>query len=105
MNEELPVISDRVDAARYEARVDGELAGFVEYRLAGTRRILLHTEVLPAFEGRGIGSALARHILDAARASGARVTVKCPFIRTWLARHPEYIDVVTPDPVVRPPGG
>jgi hypothetical protein len=97
VNDELPVISDRVDAARYEARVDGELAG--------TRRFLLHTEVLPAFEGRGIGSALARHILDAARASGARVTVKCPFIRTWLARHPDYMDVVTPDPVVRPPGG
>lgn len=105
MNDELPVIRDRVDAARYEARIDGELAGFVEYRQAGTRRILLHTEVLPVFEGRGIGSALARYTLGAARASGARVTVKCPFIRTWLARHPEYVDVVTPDPVARSPDG
>ncbi len=102
VNDELPVIHDHADAGRYEARIGGDLAGFVEYRLAGTRRILLHTEVLPALEGRGIGSALARHILDAARASGARVTVKCPFIRTWLARHPDYLDVVTPDPAVRP---
>ncbi len=102
MNDELPVIQDHPAAVRYEAHVGGDLAGFVEYRLAGTRRILLHTEVLPSFEGRGIGSALARHILDAARTTGDRVTVKCPFIRTWLARHPDYLAVVTPDPVPRP---
>jgi predicted GNAT family acetyltransferase len=95
-------IADRPDANRYEARLGGELAGFVEYRLAGTRRILLHTEVPPAFGGRGIGAALARHILDEARAAGFRVTVKCPFILAYLARHPDEADVVTPPPAPRP---
>lgn len=93
-----PTIVDNPAARRYEARVDGELAGFLEYRLAGTRRILLHTETLEAFGGRGIGGAMARHALDAARAAGTRATVKCPFIRTWLERHPEYASVVTPGP-------
>lgn len=94
-------ITDDPDLRRYEARLGDELAGFVEYRrVAGGRRILLHTEVPPAFGGRGIGAALARHILDAARADGTRVTVKCPFIRSWLDRHPEYRDHVTPDPLV-----
>jgi hypothetical protein len=91
-------IADQVDANRYEAHVGNELAGFLEYRLAGTRRILIHTDVLPAFGGRGIGAALARHALDEALAAGARVTPKCPFVRTWLERHPEYAAIVTPEP-------
>lgn len=91
-----PTIIDDTAAQRYEARLDGELAGFLEYRLAGTRRILLHTEVLEAFGGRGVGAALARHALDAARAAGTRVTVRCPFLRAWLERHPEYAGVATP---------
>lgn len=91
-------IADAPDARRYEARIGEELAGFVDYRLAGTRRILLHTEVPLAFGGRGIGAALARHILDEARTGGHRVTVKCPFIQAYLARHPEYADLVTPAP-------
>ena len=95
-------IVDRADLRRYEATSDGELAGFVDYRLAGTRRILLHTEVPPAFGGRGIGAALARHILEEARSAGAWVTVKCPFIQAYLVRHPEYADIVTSAPVPAP---
>jgi predicted GNAT family acetyltransferase len=91
-------ISDHADAQRYEAHLGDALAGFLEYRRAGTRRILIHTEVLPAFGGRGIGAALARHVLDEALAAGARVTVKCPFVRAWLERHPEYASIVTPQP-------
>ena len=97
---DLTITDDRA-ALRYEAHLGDDLAGFVEYRLAGTRRILLHTEVPPAFGGRGIGAAMARHILEEARATGTRVTVKCPFIRTWLERHPGYADVVTPGPAPR----
>lgn len=84
------VITDRPTAMRYEAHTGTELAGFVEYRLLAGRRVLLHTEVLPGFAGRGIGAALARHVLDAAIASDVRVTVKCPFIRTYVERHPQY---------------
>jgi predicted GNAT family acetyltransferase len=92
------IIVDRPEAQRYEALLEGEVAGFLEYRLAGPRRILLHTEVPPKYGGRGIGGALARHVVDEARTSGARVTAKCPFIRTWLTRHPEYADLITPEP-------
>jgi hypothetical protein len=91
-------IADRAAENRYEAHLGDELAGFLEYRLAGTRRILIHTEVLPAFGGRGIGAALARHALDEAQAAGTRVTPKCPFVRAWLEHHPEYASIVTPEP-------
>ena len=100
-----PTIVDRPEALRYEALLDGVVAGFLEYRLAGTRRILVHTEVPPAFAGRGIGAALARHVVEEARAAGVRVTVRCPFIRTWLGRHPEFLDVLTPEPPTARPEG
>jgi len=91
-------ITDNAEARRYEARMGDELAGFLEYRSAGSRRILVHTRVLDAFEGRGVGSAMARHVLDEALAAGVRVTPKCPFVRAWLERHPEYAAIVTPEP-------
>jgi predicted GNAT family acetyltransferase len=91
-----PTITDAAEARRYELTLDGQLAGFMDYRDAGTRRrILLHTEVIPAFEGRGLGGRLARHALEDARAAGRRVTVKCPFVQSWLERHHEYDDIVT----------
>jgi hypothetical protein len=98
MADPILTIVDRPEARRFEAWLGAELAGFLDYRLAGTRRILVHTEVLEAFGGRGIGAALARHVLDGARAGGTRVTAKCPFIRSWLERHPDYAAIVTPDP-------
>ena len=91
-------ITDNAGASRYEAHLGAELTGFLEYRTAGSRRILLHTEVPKAFAGRGVGAGLARHALEAARIAGTRVTVKCPFIRTWLGRHPELASVATPEP-------
>lgn len=98
------VIADAPAARRFEARLDGELAGFLDYRLVGNRWILVHTEVLPAFAGRGIGGALARHVLDEARARSTRVTVKCPFVRAWVGRHPKYAELVTPEPPSRRQG-
>jgi predicted GNAT family acetyltransferase len=94
-------IADNRERLRYEAYLGADLAGVLEYRLAGTRRILVHTDVPEAFGGRGIGSELARHALEEARVAGARVTAKCPFVRSWLERHPEYADIVTPEPAAR----
>jgi predicted GNAT family acetyltransferase len=87
-------IVDNESAPRYEALVSDRVAGFVDYRAAGTRRILIHTEVDPEFEGRGIGSRLARGVLDDIRARGLTARVYCPFISAYLERHPEYDDVI-----------
>ena len=85
------------EAKRYEARVGEKTAGFVEYILAGSTIVLAHTEVDPAFEGQGIGGRLARAVLDDIRERGdLEVVPTCPFINGWIAKHPDYIDVVTP---------
>jgi uncharacterized protein len=84
------------DAAhhRYELRVGGEVAGFVDYRFAAEDRIVLvHTEVDERFEGHGVGSRLARGVLDDARAHGWQVVPRCPFIAEYIERHPEYQDL------------
>jgi predicted GNAT family acetyltransferase len=87
-------IVDAPAERRYEARVDGEFAGWVDYRRVRDRLVALHTEVLPAFEGRGIGSALVRRVLDDARATGAYITPRCPLFARHFERHPEDADLL-----------
>lgn len=95
-------IIDNVQSHRYELLVDGEAAGFAEYRLRpphGTgapRVVFTHTEVDPAYGGRGLGGALAKGALDDVRAKGAVAVPLCPFIKRYIERHPEYQDLVAP---------
>ena len=87
-------VQDAPDRSRYEVTVDGGLAGFAEYRDLDGARVFTHTEVFDAFEGHGIGSALARGALDDVRRSGRRLVALCPFIAAYVARHDEYADLV-----------
>lgn len=83
------------DQLRYEARLDGELAGFAQYILTDDLVVFTHTEVDPRFEGRGVGSALARFALEDVRLGGTRkVLPMCPFIKGWIARHREFVPLV-----------
>ena len=80
---------------RYEARVGGELAGSAYYDAADDLIVFTHTEVDDAFEGKGVGSALAKGALDDVRADGRRKVVpRCPFIKGWIDRHPDYQDLL-----------
>lgn len=79
---------------RYEARVDGTFAGWVDYHRVRDRLVALHTEVLPEFEGRGIASQLVRRVLDDARASGTFITPRCPLFVRHFERHPEDASLV-----------
>jgi predicted GNAT family acetyltransferase len=79
---------------RYEAWVDGVLAGFADYQVTDVLIVFTHTEVGDAYEGQGVGSAIARYALDDVRATGThRVLPMCPFIKGWMQRHPEYQDL------------
>ncbi|MFE9203402.1 GNAT family N-acetyltransferase [Micromonospora sp. NPDC007230] len=93
MSETLEV-TDNPAERRYEARLDGALAGFAEYIRTNNLIAFVHTEVDPRYEGRGIGAALVRTSLDEARAVGLPVLPTCPFYAGWIARHPDYQDLV-----------
>lgn len=78
------------DERRYEAHVEGELAGFTEIRDRDGYVLLPHTEVFDAYGGKGVGSELARCALDDLQERGEQVEAKCPFIHGWIARHSAY---------------
>ena len=87
-------VTDNAAEHRYEAHLDGTLAGFAEYRDRPGRRIFVHPEVDDAFEGHGVGGALAAAALDDVRRLGLAVVPRCPFISAYIERHPEYADLV-----------
>jgi predicted GNAT family acetyltransferase len=89
-----PIVRKDLDQHRYVAEVDGEVAGFAVFHIRNGRYFFVHTETDPRFEGRGIGSALAKGALDDVRAEGATVVPLCPFIAGWIARHADYEPLV-----------
>jgi len=91
------VVADDAANHRYTITVDGEVAGFIDYHDRGSNRAMLHTEVNDAFEGHGLGSTLVSAALDDARSRGLAVLPYCPFVRSYLASHPAYVDLVPPD--------
>src|SRR3954462_2858593 len=60
-----PKVVDHAEARRFEVLVDGEVAGFAEYRATTSSTAVTHTVIDPGFDGRGLGSVLARGALDA----------------------------------------
>jgi uncharacterized protein len=87
-------VRDNPSESRFEAYVDGQLAGYSAYLLAGGTLTVIHTEVEDAYEGQGVGSAMVRQMLDQLRErEGLRVTASCPFVRAWLRKHPDYRDL------------
>lgn len=93
---EAPALTDNPSASRYELRLDGELAGFVEYKLSQHDTVisLVHTQVEPAFQGKGLATSLARFSLDEARKRGLAVLPFCPYIASWIKKHQDYTDLV-----------
>jgi predicted GNAT family acetyltransferase len=87
-------VADATERHRYEAVLDGALAGFLDYVVKHGRIALIHTEVPKAFEGHGVAAALTRYALDDARARGLMVIVICPYVRRYLETHPEDLDIV-----------
>jgi predicted GNAT family acetyltransferase len=87
-------VHDNPDEQRYEAVVDGELAGFTAYRRQPGLVAFVHTEVEDAFEGHGVGSILIREALEDVRRRGFEVLPFCPFVNSFIAEHREFVDLV-----------
>ena len=86
-------VRDNAKLGRFELDADGHIA-FSEYKRADGVLTIRHTEVPKQLEGRGIGSALIRGVLDAARADGLKVKPLCPFAKAYIERHPDYADLL-----------
>jgi uncharacterized protein len=90
------VVRDNPDRHRFEIDLgDGSLA-IAEYMLTAGKIIFTHTEVPEVHEGRGIGSALIRFALDAARERRLEVIPICPFFAAYMQKHAEVQDLLDP---------
>ena len=94
-DDDAAVVVDRPEKHRFELLMGDEVAAFGDYHDHGRRRAFQHTEVEPAYEGRGLGSQIVRAMLDDARSRGLAVLPYCPFVREYIAEHrDEYVDLV-----------
>ena len=87
-------VRDDPEKSRYEVYDSDKLAGFTEYHLYRNEIAFIHTEVDPAFAGRGLAGQLVQSALDDARKRGLAVLPFCPYVRKFIGRHPEYLDLV-----------
>ena len=83
-------VRDNPERSRFELDTDGHIA-FSNYRREGGTITFMHTEVPKELEGRGIGSALVRGELELARAQGLTIRATCPFVKAYIAKHPDAV--------------
>ena len=89
-------VVDNPQDSQYEILLDGHVVGFASLSPDGGQLVLLpHVEVRADLNGRGIGSELAKSALDDIRRQGLRAVPLCPFVVGYVAKHPEYQDLVT----------
>jgi predicted GNAT family acetyltransferase len=89
-----PEVVNNEAEQRFEAHVQGQTA-FLAYRRFPDRLVLVHTEVPPALEGKGIAGKLVARALDLARAAHLRVIPLCPYVTSFVRKHPEYHDLLS----------
>ena len=86
-------VRDNPSRHRFELEVDGVTA-FSVYRHTPGVVTFVHTEVPDALAGRGVGSKLAQGALELVRARGEKVIAECPFIASYIKKHPEFQDLL-----------
>ena len=87
------VVRHNASEARFEATVEGTLA-VVEYAREKNSLALTHTFVPAHLRGRGIAEQLVRAALNYARGEKLSVIPTCSYVAQFVARHPEYADLI-----------
>jgi predicted GNAT family acetyltransferase len=88
------VVAGAPERERYEVTVDGELAGFTTYKARPGIIAFIHTEVEERFQHRGLGDRLIAYALADARKRALVVLPFCPFVRSFIQAHRDYVDLV-----------
>jgi len=78
---------------RFEAGEEANPA-HLDYRLREGLVDMVHTEVPSVYQGQGLAGKLATTALEWARAQGRKVVPSCSYVQTFIARHPEFSDLV-----------
>lgn len=81
---------------RLELEIKGSVA-FIEYKLVRDTLFLIHTEVPPALEGKGVGTALVQKTLQFAKDNNYKIVPICDFVQSYIEEHKEWKDIVGPN--------
>jgi predicted GNAT family acetyltransferase len=87
-------VDENIPQKRFELKVSDDAFAAAYYRLDGSRVVLIHTEVPVEFSGRGFATELAHGTFKLLRETSRTAVPKCPFMVRFVARHPEYSDLV-----------
>jgi predicted GNAT family acetyltransferase len=86
-------VRDNTERHRFELDAEGHVA-FSNYKRDDGIITIMHTEVPKELNGKGIGSALVRGLLNIVRSQGLKVVPLCPFVAGYIGKHPEYADLL-----------
>jgi len=89
----LDVIND-AERGRWIATLGADAIAELSYRYVGGRVVLLTAWVAPAARHNKVATELIARVLDEVRESGKKITVICPVVGEFIARHPEYLDLI-----------
>ncbi|MCA8830918.1 GNAT family N-acetyltransferase [Hymenobacter pini] len=92
--QDLPLI-DNNGSHRFELTVNHSIA-FMEYGERDGNLALFHTEVPAQLEGQGVGTAIVEKVLLEMERRHKLMIPLCPFVTSYLKRHPEWQRLVAP---------
>lgn len=87
--------------SRFTVSHEGKVIGVADYIDRETSpddpsehpvRTFTHTEVSPAFGGRGIAAELVRFALETSAEAGLKFRTTCSYVMGYLQKHPEFED-------------
>ena len=88
------IVRKNAEQGRYEAFIDGELAGYSDFEIGGGFVTFPHTVTEPEYGGQGVATAVVRYSLDDVRKQGLKVRPVCSFYVDYLRKHPEVQDLL-----------
>ncbi len=91
---EQPIVLNR-DKKRFELHTGGKLSMVVFEQVDDHTLALVHTEVHPDLEGQGVGSNLVKQVLEYVEANKLTIVPLCPFVATYIKRHPDWKRVIS----------
>lgn len=88
-----PTLRNNKSKSRFELEID-DYTAYVDYALSPGSIVLIHTEVPKELSGRGVGSILAKAVLENVRTQGLKVEPRCEFLAGYIKKHPEFASLV-----------
>lgn len=90
-------IARNAEASRFDLVHDGATIGTLTYSYEGDATRLDHIVIEEAFSGQGLAADFTEAVLTQLRENQEAVIPRCPYVRGYILKHPQWRDLVPPD--------